>query len=400
MSSSEAGEYRSRARAWFQANTPRDWRTRTDRVEFDRWWLRKLHEAGYLVPRWPREYGGEDLSLELQLVLREEMQRADAPLPGTFYCALHHASDAIREYGSEVQKKRHLPRILAAEEIWCQAFSEPNAGSDLANIQTSARREDDHYVLNGQKTWSSGAMRADRAILPARTDPEAPKRRGISYFLVDLRTPGVDVRPIRQMSGEAHFAEIFLDDVMVPVGDRLGEENQGWSIIRSTLNTERGLGFLGFAAATREQIGDLIDRANERGLLSSADGQWSDLRQVLAVQYAEAEILHELCEQLLRELRETGQVGTVASLLKLFQSELGHRVTRTAVRVGGLKGLLAGQEVGLQRSAGSAGVPSDWFQQHLASWVTLIGAGTSEIQRNSISEGVLGLPREPRVPGA
>jgi alkylation response protein AidB-like acyl-CoA dehydrogenase len=395
MSRSES--YRSQARAWLSERLPPDWqeRRRIDSVGFDRWWLRELHSGGYLVPRWPSEYGGQDLSSELQLVLAQEMRRAGAPFPQTFYCALNHVGAALREFGSDEQRTRFLPGILAGETIWCQAFSEPNAGSDLANLQTSARRNGDHYVLNGQKTWSSGATRADRAILPARTDPDAPKRRGISYFLVDLRTPGIDIRPIRQMSGSSGFAEIFLDDVEVPASDLLGAEGEGWSIIRSTLDTERGPGFLGFAAATRESIATLIDQAIDRDLLFSNEPGWPDFRQELAAEYAEAEILDEFCEQLLSQLRETGEVGKIASLLKLCQSELIRRVTESGLRMEGLEGLLFEGAVDSDSDEGEG-----WLFDHLRSWIYIIGAGTSEIQRNNISEFVLGLPREPRVEGA
>lgn len=396
--SSEAQEtYRLSARAWLGEHLPTNWKDRRaeDPVAFDRWWLRELHAGGYLVPRWPAEDGGQDLSLDLQFVLAEEMKAAGGPFPQTFYCALHHVSDTLREYGSDEQKRRFMPEILGGETIWCQAFSEPNAGSDLANLQTTARREGDFYVLNGQKTWSSGASVADRAILPARTDPDAPKRRGISYFLVDLRSPGIDVRPILQMSGVTGFAEIFLDEVKIPASDRLGEEGQGWSIIKSTLNTERGPGFLGFAAETREHIGSLVDQALDSNRLFSDEPGWSDLRQELAKEYAEAEILDEFCQQLLSQLRETGQVGHIASLLKLHQSELLKRVTESGLRVEGLDGLLFDGPSGADSEEGEG-----WLFNHLKSWIFIIGGGTSEIQRNNISEGVLGLPREPRVESA
>ena len=389
--------YRERVSAWLAAHLPADWeaRRRSDRVAFDRWWARELHTGGHLVPRWPREHGGEDLSTELQLVFADEMQRASAPFPKTFYCALNHAGDAVREYGNDEQKERFLPKILGGETIWCQAFSEPNAGSDLANLQTSARREGDHYILNGQKTWSSGATTADRAILPARTDPDAPKRRGISYFLVDLRSPGIEIRSIRQMSGTTGFAEIFLNDVKVPVSDRLGDEGQGWSIVKSTLNSERGTGFIGFAAETRELVVALLADAHSRGLLFSNEPGWSDLREELAKEFAEAEIIDEFCQQLLNQLLETGEIGNVASLLKLCQSELMRRVTESALRVEGLEGLLFDGPVDSDSEEGDG-----WLFNHLNSWIFIIGGGTSEIQRNNISEGVLGLPREPQVKGA
>jgi alkylation response protein AidB-like acyl-CoA dehydrogenase len=397
MSTETEDTYRRNARAWFAEHLPADWyeRRTADVVEFDRWWLRELHEGRYLVPRWPVEDGGQDLSPDLELALGEEMKAAGAPFPQTFYCALHHVVDALREFGSDEQKQKYMPDILGGRTIWCQAFSEPNAGSDLANLQATARRDGDFYVINGQKTWSSGANRADRAILPARTDPDAAKRRGISYFLVDLRSPGVEVRPIQQMSGVSGFSEIFLDDVRVPASDLLGEEGQGWSIIKSTLNTERGPGFLGFARETRERIGDLIDQAANTDRLFSDEPGWTDLRQELAKEFAEAEILDEFCQQLLSQLRETGQVGNIASVVKLHQSELLKRVTESGLRVEGLEGLLFDGPRGGDSEEGEG-----WLFNHLRSWIFIIGAGTSEIQRNNISEGVLGLPREPQVKGA
>lgn len=391
--SAESARYRERLRSWLAEHFPPDGLERRARnvVEFDRWWLRELHEGGYLIPRWPRRDGGEDLSVELQLVLAEEMNRARAPFPRTFYCALHHAGDAIREFGSEEQKSRFIPKILSGESIWCQAFSEPNAGSDLANIQTSAVRSGRSFVLNGQKTWSSGATRADRAILPARTNPDAPKRKGLSYFLVDLHSPGIEIRPIRQMNGNTGFAEIFLNDVVVPEQDLLAEEGMGWSIIRTTLNNERGPGFLGFAAETRERIQVLIRESQDRSLLFSNEAGWSDFRQELASEYAAAEVLDEFCTRLLSELRETGEIGHVASLLKLYQSELLRRVTASALRAEGLQGLLWTNQAPSDEEDGEG-----WLHEYLTSWIYIIGGGTNEIQRNSISEGILGLPREPR----
>ncbi len=226
--------FRSEVREWCEAHVPAGWRQaqtgvpEADFVAFQKAWFQELRTAGYAVPHWPAEWGG-GLSVPRQAVLYQELAAHDAPRLVLAFVAIHHAASTLLAAGSDEQRRRHLPAILDGE-IWVQGFSEPEAGSDLAALRTTARRSGDHYVVDGQKLWASGAAHADWCLLLARTDPDAPKRHGISYFLLDMRTPGIDVRPIRNANGESHFCEIFLSDVVIPETDRVGPENGGWQV--------------------------------------------------------------------------------------------------------------------------------------------------------------------------
>jgi len=232
-------EFRAGVREWLRETVPPDWRQRlrADLRGFSLWWADAVRDAGYGPPHWAVEHGGPGLSLPRQLVLYEELTRADCPeYPGLVLCGYTHVYGTVVAHGTPEQIAAHLPPILAHERVWAQAFSEPDAGSDLASLRTTAVRHGDRYVVNGQKIWSSLAPYADWAILLARTDPSAPKRRGLSYLLVDLHSPGVRVRPIRQITGAADdFAEIFFTDVEVPVANLVGAENDGWRVARKTI---------------------------------------------------------------------------------------------------------------------------------------------------------------------
>jgi alkylation response protein AidB-like acyl-CoA dehydrogenase len=238
-------EFRTRVRAWAQEHVPAGWEeTYRDAdeeqlLEFQRQWLRQLREGGFAVPHWDRQHGGGGYSLAEQVVIFEEFARANAPRMRAFFVAFNHAYATLREGGTPEQQARLLPAILDGQ-TWCQGFSEPGAGSDLASLRTRAVREGDHYVVNGQKIWSSGASRSDYCLLLTRTDPDAPKRKGITFLLMDMRSPGIDVRPIKQATGQSEFSELFLTDVHVPVENRVGEENDGWRIAQATLSSERG----------------------------------------------------------------------------------------------------------------------------------------------------------------
>jgi len=233
-------DLRTRYRAWLAEHVPADW---TDDVATARWWMRERDEGGWAAPAWPVEHGGMAASTVDQIVMQEEERAADAPSTARFGIALNHAGTTLIAHGTPEQRA-HLPRIRRGEEIWCQGFSEPDAGSDLAALSTRAVRDGDDYVVTGQKVWSSYADQADWCLLLARTAPDAPKRKGISYFLLDLRSPGVEVRPLRQITGSAEFSEIFLDEVRIPAANLVGDENEGWRISQTTLTTERGPFFL------------------------------------------------------------------------------------------------------------------------------------------------------------
>ena len=238
-------------RQWCRAHVPADWRAAQtgasdeEFVAFQKAWFAELHRAGYAVPHWPAEWGG-GMPVDRQIVLYSELAAHDAPRLVLAFVGIHHAASTLLVAGTDEQRRRHLPAILDGE-IWVQGFSEPEAGSDLASLRTTARRGGDHFVVNGQKLWASGGAHADWCLLLARTDPDAPKRQGISYFLLDMTTPGVDVRPIRNAVGDSHFCEIFLNDVQIPTANLVGAENQGWQVAQATLGAERGMTMLELA---------------------------------------------------------------------------------------------------------------------------------------------------------
>jgi alkylation response protein AidB-like acyl-CoA dehydrogenase len=240
--------FRAEVRAWLEAVVPADWHARmtgaseADYVAFQRWWFAEMGKVGLATPHWPRDWGGADIGIRHQVIIFEEIARAQAPNPDMFVISLYHLPATLFGNGSKAQRDRYLTGVQERGEVWCQGFSEPGSGSDLASLRTRAERKGDVYVINGQKVWSSYGAFADYCLLLARTDPTAPKKQaGISYFILNMKAPGVTVRPIRQATGQAEFCEIFLDNVEIPVADLIGEENAGWAIAQSTLSAERGL---------------------------------------------------------------------------------------------------------------------------------------------------------------
>jgi alkylation response protein AidB-like acyl-CoA dehydrogenase len=386
----ELDEFRDEVRAWCREHVPADWRTaqtgvpESEYVAFQRWWFAELRAAGYAVPHWPAEWGG-GMSVAQQVVLYQELAAHDAPRLVLAFVSIHHAAATLLEAGTEEQRRRHLPAILDGE-IWAQGFSEPEAGSDLASLRTTARRDGDRYVVNGQKLWASGAAHADWCLLLARTGPAAPKRRGISYFLLDMRTPGIDVRPIKNAVGESHFCEIFLSDVEIPVAGLVGQENSGWQVAQATLGAERGLTMLELA----ERLGQagfrwLVHACAQRGLLDD-----SRVADRLAGFETEIAGLRAMCRDLV-ERSEAGRAGPAdASIVKLFYSELLQRLTAFGTEIT----VLPGQAV-LSKPASSGWESGAWLLDYIGSWEWTIPGGTSEVQRNIIAERGLGLPREP-----
>lgn len=401
MQPDELAEFRAEVRAWCEANVPTGWReemTGADDaafVSFQRRWRETLRSAGYLAPHWPREYGGSEMSLPRQAVLAEELAHADAPRLALYQVAIYNAAPAIMHFGTEEQKRRFLPGIQHGD-IWCQGFSEPGAGSDLASLSTRAERRGHVYVVNGQKVWTSNAHHADWCFLLARTDPDAPKRHGISFLLMDMRTPGVEARPIRGALGDSHFCELFLDDVEIPVENLLGPENKGWQVAQTTLASERGVTIL-----------ELAERLHHNGvqrLVESAAGWHAEdgtpllsdpgVREQLGGLFGQVQILRAMCQRLIESMVGRGGVGTEASIIKLYYSELLQRFMDTAVQ---LRGLPAQVRQPLLQSAGWE--TGDWLIDFVHSWSWTIAGGSNEIQRNIIGEQYLGLPREPRAPG-
>ncbi|MFC1977426.1 acyl-CoA dehydrogenase [Chloroflexota bacterium] len=357
-----------------------------ERHQFDLWWHRKLYDAGFVGIAWPKEYGGRGATLMEQVVFNEEMAKHGAP-EATNSLGIGWCGPTIMAAGTEEQKKRFLLKILTAEEIWCQGFSEPEAGSDMANVKTRAVEDGDDFVVNGQKVWTSGGHYSDWAVLLVRTDPDAPKHRGISYLLLDMHAPGVTIRPLRQMTGHSEFNEVFLDDVRIPKSLMVGEKNKGWYIAMGTLEFERsGIG----AAMERENIiKDLIKVARE----TERDGQPLSkdpaIRQKLAQLYIEASVskyngLRSLTGQLRGE-----RPGPETLVGNLFGVELNQRLQDFAMQVQGpYSQLMRGSKYAISQGK--------WQYSFLRSRGNSIETGTSEIKRNLIAQRGLGLPRDPR----
>ena len=366
--------FRAELRSWIEANLPerqRGSRGGASRFEdFGREWSRRLHEAGYAGLTWPKEFGGAGAPYSYQAIFYEETARAEAP-PHIGVIGLGMAGPTIIVHGTDAQKERYLASILSADEIWCQGFSEPDAGSDLAAVRTRAERRGDVFVVNGQKVWSSFAHIADWCILVTQSDPEAPRYRNLTYLLVDMHAPGVEVRPLRQITGEAEFNEIFFSDVEVPVENVLGEIGGGWQVAMTTLLHERGT--LGFAlsAALDTNVRKLVALAAERG----ADPLQ---RERIAREWIELQAIRYTNYRALTTLVKTGVPGPEGSVSKLRWSEANQRLTKLARDLHGEDGI----------------VDDGWWNyQQLRSRGNTIEAGTSEILRGIIAERVLGLPR-------
>jgi alkylation response protein AidB-like acyl-CoA dehydrogenase len=391
----ELEAFREQVRRWCADHVPAGWRKQqTDvsdeaYVSFQKAWFQELRSAGYAVPHWPKEWGGGRPAAE-QVILYQELAAFDAPRLVLAFVAIHHAAATLLAAGTEEQRRRHLPAILEGE-IWVQGFSEPEAGSDLASLRTVARPDGDHYVVNGQKLWASGAAHADQCLLLARTDPSAPKRHGISYFLMDMRTPGVEVRPIKNANGESHFCEIFLDGVVIPAADRVGPENGGWQVAQATLSAERGMTMLELAERL-DQAGfrwlvQACVRAGEAGIRPIDDPA---VRERLAAFEAEISALRAMCLRLI-ERHEAGQGGPAdSSIVKLYYSELLQRMMDFGADTVGLPG-----QTERQKPISSGWESGAWVLDFIGSWEWTIPGGTSEIQRTIIGERGLGLPREP-----
>ncbi|HKR87914.1 MAG TPA: acyl-CoA dehydrogenase family protein [Phenylobacterium sp.] len=346
------------------------------------WWMAERNKIGLGTPHWPKAYGGDDLSLKYQVIVAEEGAKARAPALNIFIVSLNHVPHTLMAWGSEEQKTRYLPGV-ANGVVWCQGFSEPNAGSDLASLRTRAERRGDHYVINGQKIWSSFSMYADYCILLARTDTEAPKHRGISYFLMDMKAPGVEVRPIRQPNGEAEFAELFLTDVKIPVEDLVGEENQGWAIAQSTLAAERGVLAFENGERLRYIMEDFYASAVAR------EAKWlrePHLHREYVRLFGEMQACRRMLRRLLRE-NETGSPAAASTVVhvKVINTTLWRKVSDFMLKTQGLSGRFFHEP--------ALGLARDPIDYYITSFGGTIAGGSNEIMRNIISERVLGMPR-------
>jgi alkylation response protein AidB-like acyl-CoA dehydrogenase len=386
----EESQFRDDLRSWLAANAPKDWdRVREesleDRFEFLRGWQRKLFDAGWAGISWPREYGGRGASLMQQVIFWQEMARASAP-PMANVLGLGLIGPTIIAFGTEAQKKRFLKKILNAEEIWCQGFSEPNAGSDLASLQTEARLDGDHYVVNGQKVWTSYGWIADWCEVVVRTDPNVPKHKGLSVLLVDMKSKGVDVRPLRQMTGETEFNEVFFRDVRVPVENVVGKVNSGWDVAIGTLMHERGSFGAGLQIIYKRNMDRLIELSHAIHHNGRPAADDPIVRQKLAQCYAEIEIMRLNQMRAFSRISATGVPGPEGSIQKIFWSELNQRFQQIAQELLGPYGQLTAED----EHSIDKGI---WSYGYLRTRGNTIEAGTSEIQRNIIGHFVLGLPR-------
>jgi alkylation response protein AidB-like acyl-CoA dehydrogenase len=386
----EEQRFRDELREWLSANVPRDWNEwREKPIEesfpFLRAWQRKLQEGRWAAVSWPKEYGGRGATLMQQAVFWEEMARVEAP-PMANALGLGLIGPTIIAYGTEAQKKRFIPKILSAEEIWCQGFSEPNAGSDLASLQTEARLDGGHYVVNGQKVWTSYGWVGDWCELVVRTDANVPKHKGLTVLLIDMKSPGVEVRPLRQMTGESEFNEMFFHDVRVPVENVLGTVNDGWNVAVSTLMHERGSYGARLHLLFKRNISRLIELSRTFQKNGHAAAQDPLTRQKLAQCYAEIEIMRLNQLRAFSRISATGAPGPEGSIQKIFWSELNQRLQQVAQEIFGPYGQLLGGD----SHAVDKGI---WSYGYLRTRGNTIEAGTSEVQRSIIGHFVLGLPK-------
>lgn len=342
-------------------------------------WQRVKYDHGWAGITWPKEYGGRGGNSVQQGIFNQEESRYDVHT-GVFSVGIGMAGPTIIAHGTEEQKRRYLDPMLRGDEIWCQLFSEPNAGSDLAGLRTTAVRDGDEWVVNGQKVWNSGAHYSDWGILLTRTDPDAPKHRGITYFLVDMRTPGIEVRPLRQITGAAHFNEVFLEDVRIPHENILGAPNAGWGPILTTLANERTL--IG-GSQSAVKFDDIVALARRFGANDDPV-----IRQELARHFAYSETMRYLGYRVQTAASKGASPGPESSVLKLAASRKLEHLGDLVEAIQGAAGML------WHESAEQNGF---WQNQFLGQWASRIGGGTDQIQRNIIGENVLGLPSEPRV---
>ncbi|MGO8871657.1 MAG: acyl-CoA dehydrogenase family protein [Acidimicrobiales bacterium] len=389
--SPEERVFRNEVQAWLDGTVPEAYRTQSwasdlidvgtsDFADACRSWQRLLFDGGYAGLTWPSEFGGRGASIGQQLILSQELGRYSLPI-GLFLVAVGMVGPTLIVHGTTEQQEAHLRPILTGEEVWCQLFSEPGAGSDLTSLQTRAQRDGDEYVVNGQKVWTSFAQHSDWAILLARTGGPGTGRHGITSFFCDMRTPGIEVRPLCQMTGVAHFNEVFLTDVRIPVANVVGEVDEGWTVARTTLTSERmtigGTGNLG------SMVDALVDTAGLHGRQEDPI-----VRQGLARAYTNARLAEFLGLRVQTELSHGRMPGPEASILKLLMSRQLQLIGDLGVSIEGPAGALWTTEDGAQ---------SVWPRRLCDQFMVRIGGGTDEVQRNIVAERILRLPREPVV---
>lgn len=378
--------FRARARAWLAANVPAEPRPPEgdEAADYDKAWQRRLHDGGFAGINWPSEYGGAGLSGTKQVIWFEELARANGPHQGAMGIALNHAGPTLIVRGTEAQKAFYLPKILNGETIWCQGFSEPGAGSDLAALSTRGVIDGDHLVVNGQKMWTSNAHHATYQELLIRTDPDSKRHRGLTWVICDMRLPGIEIRPIRNMMGERHVNMLFYDDVRIPLENVVGEMGDGWAVAMSTLAFERGIYFVPEQLSLIEKVDLLTALAGktrlETGGLAIDD---QEIARRLAQLKAKTLAMRALCITTVGSSRESRQPGPEGSMVKLFVTTTYKELAALAADIVGLDFL----EYGDDRTS------NRWTYEYMWSWVLTIAGGSSEIQREIIADRVLGLPR-------
>mgnify|MGYP006283248863 CR=1 FL=1 len=386
----EEQAFREEARDWLRSNLPTDERPPEGQEmrEFDLAWQRTLFDGGWAGINWPAEFGGRGLSDIQQMIWYEEFAKADPPFTLANSCTFvgnMHGGPTLIVNGTDEQKAEYLPQILKGEKVWCQGFSEPGAGSDLAGLSTKAEIDGDHLVVTGQKTWTSYAHVADLQELLVRTDPDAPKHKGITWVVCDMRTPGIEIRPIQTMSHVTDFAEVFYDEVRIPLTNVVGGINNGWRTAMSTLSFERGTGFMADQVELASTVERLVELAKVR---TGPDGrrpaiQDDEIRRRLAVARAEVAALKAMTIAGISRTARSGMPGPEGSMIRLFHGELHQRVYQLALDI-------VGPEALRLTPVDGEGV---WTGPYLQSFAYTIGGGTTDIQRNIVGERVLGLPR-------
>lgn len=375
--------FREAVRTWTRETAPPEkahlWNRAkgADLLEVQKWWMAERRKVGLATPHWPVEYGGAGLGLEHQIIIADEFARGRSPGSEMFVISLNHVPGTLIPHGTEKQKKVYLPAV-AEGQLWCQGFSEPGAGSDLAGLKTRAVRDGDHYVVNGQKIWSTNSMFASQCLLLVRTDFEAKKHQGISYLIMDMNTPGVEVRPIRKSNGSSTFGEIFLTDVRIPVENLIGEENKGWMVSQSTLSSERGV--LSFDYGERDMI-FLVDVYNQALKERAAWLDDPEMRREFITLFAEMQAMRQQIRALLREPHGGSTYSMTPSLIKMARTTLNNRIGAFRVRAEGLSSQFMSHEFRAP------------MYEYLETFGTTISGGSNEIMRNLIAERGLGMPR-------
>jgi len=398
----EAGEYRAKINDFLDRNLPDGWRgigalSDDERAEFQDGWRKTLRANNLLAPNWPAEYGGGGLTHIEQVILNEEFAKRGVPTAGgNDGFSIGMVGNTILVWGTDEQKAYYIPRILDGDDVWCQGYSEPDAGSDLANVACKAELDGDEWVINGQKIWTSAGHTANMIFVLARTAPDHPKHAGISFLLVSMDQPGVELRPITNMVGQDHFNEVFFSDARCPKGNVLGELNNGWAVGNTLLGFERGVGAtttsLGFGA----EFDQFVEMARERGLTDDPH-----VRQDIARFHTNIQIMRYRGMQALTRYLRGDNPGPESSIGKLFWSQHHQAITEAAMNMMGADAMIGfGEETrgGLGAPViGTENTPANWMASFMIARPGTIYAGTSEVQRNIVGERVLGLPKEPRA---